>query len=113
MPVTYITCMKESVRMPEKSELEPETTKVAGETSSEEVQREYPEAGIYKEREDIALQVYHRREKITKVVRVVVEQELDERIQKMESMMGKYDSASLIDTDLMDSFQFPAMKKQV
>ena len=27
--------------------------------------------------------------------------------------MGKYDSASLIDTDLMDSFEFPKMKRQV
>ena len=59
------------------------------------------------------MQVYQRREKMTKVVPTVIEQELDERIQKMESLVEKYDSASLIDTDLKDSFQFPVMKKQV
>ena len=44
MPITYITCMKESARIPEKSELEPEIAKVAKETTPEEEQRRYPEA---------------------------------------------------------------------
>ena len=57
MSATYITCMKESARMPEKFELEPETTTATRATSSEEVQREYPEAGIYKERVGVALRV--------------------------------------------------------
>ena len=89
MSVTYITCMKDSMRMLKKFELEPETTKVARETSSEEVQRGHPEARIYKEREGVALQVYQRRAKMTRVVPTVVEQELDERIKKMESLVDK------------------------
>ena len=71
------------------------------------------EAGIHKERGGIAPQVYQRRFKMTRVVPEVVEHELNERIHKMESLVGKYDSALFIDTDLTDSFQFPAMKKQV
>ena len=41
----------------------------------------------------------------------VVEQELDIRIQKMESLMGIYDSATLIDADVTNSFEFPALKR--
>ena len=59
------------------------------------------------------MKVYHRRENITMVAPTVIEQELDERIQNMESLVGKCDSTSLIDTDLTDYFQFPMMKKQV
>ena len=92
--------------MPEKSELEPETTKVARETSSEEFQWGYLEARIYKEREGVALQVYQRRERMTKVAPAVVEPELDERIQRMESLVGKYDSALLINTDLTRKRKF-------
>ena len=50
---------------------------------------------------------------MTKVALVVVEPELDERIQRMESLVGKYDNASLIDTDFTYSYQFLAMKRQV
>ena len=97
--------------MPEKSELESETANAAREMSPEKEQGRSPEAGIHKERGGIALQVYQRRSKMTRVAPTVVEYELDERIHKMESLVGKYDSASLIDTDLTDSFQFLAMKK--
>ena len=31
----------------------------------------------------------------------------------MESLIKKYDSATLIDADLTDSFEFPALKRQV
>ena len=50
---------------------------------------------------------------MTKVSPVVVEQELDSRIQKMESLVRKYDSTALIDADLIDSFEFPVLKRQV
>lgn len=50
------------------------------------------------------MQVYQRRDKMTKVALAVIEQELDERIQKMESLVGKYDNTSLINTDLKNSF---------
>ena len=50
---------------------------------------------------------------MTRVSPTVVEQELDNRIHKMESLVGKYDSATLIDIDLTDSFEFPMLKRQV
>ena len=43
----------------------------------------------------------------------VVEPELDERIQKLEMLIVRYDNATLIDTNFTDSFQFPALKMQV
>lgn len=49
---------------------------------------------------------------MTKVALAVVDPELNERIQKMESLVGKYDNVPLIDTDFIDSYQFPAMKRQ-
>ena len=48
---------------------------------------------------------------MTKVTNSVVEPELNEIIQRVESLIGKYDNAMLIDTDFTDSFQFPAMKR--
>ena len=50
---------------------------------------------------------------MTRVSPAVMEQEIESRIQKMESLVGKYDSATLIDTNLTDSFEFPALKRQV
>ena len=50
---------------------------------------------------------------MTRVIPAVVEQELDSKIQNMESLVGKYDSATLIDTDLTNSFEFPTLKRQV
>lgn len=50
---------------------------------------------------------------MTRVSTMVVEQEIDRKIQNMESLVDKYDSATLIDTDLTDSFEFPALKRQV
>ena len=103
---------EESMRMPDNYERKQETA-VAREISLEEVQMEHLEVGIYKERAGVALQVYQRREKMTKVAPAIIEQELDERILKMESLVGKYDNAPLIDTYLTDSYQFPVMKRQV
>ena len=100
---------EESMRMSKNSKLEQETVAVVSEISSKEVQRENPIAGIYRETAGVALQVYKRRSKMTKVAPVVVELELDERIQRMESLVGKYDNASLIDIYFMDSYQFLAM----
>lgn len=57
----YLTHMKEKItRIPENSELEQETTATVSEISSEEVQRDNPVVGIYRERAGIALQVYKR-----------------------------------------------------
>ena len=50
---------------------------------------------------------------MTRANTAVVEPQLDSQIHKMESLVGKYDSAALIDADLMDSFEFPALKHQV
>ena len=66
--------------MLEKSELELETTNVARETSPAKEQGGCPEAGIHKEREGVALQVYQRRAKMTKVAPTVIQKELDEKI---------------------------------
>lgn len=50
---------------------------------------------------------------MTRVSLAVVEQVLDSRIQKMESLIRKYDSVTLIDVDVMDSFEFPTLKREV
>ena len=49
------------------------------------------------------LQVYQHRAKMSKVVPAVVEPELDTRIHKTESLVGKYDNAALIDANLSNA----------
>lgn len=43
----------------------------------------------------------------------VPEFEFDERIVKTEPIYGKYDKVVLVNNDLLDSFQFPALKHEV
>lgn len=50
---------------------------------------------------------------MTRANPTIVEPQLDSRIHKTESLVGKYDNAALIDADLMDSFEFPTLKCQV
>lgn len=59
------------------------------------------------------LQVHKIRTNMEKVAPVVIEPELDQKIQRIELLVGKYDNALLIDTDFMDSYQFLPMKRQV
>lgn len=97
--------------MSENSELEQETVVALSEISSKEVQRVKPLAGIYRKRAGIVLQMYKRRSNMTKVAPAFVEPELDERIHKMESLVGKYENASFIDKYFIDSYQFSVMKR--
>ena len=69
-------------------------------------------AGAQKCRSETLL-VYCRRGSMTKTIVSVVEPELDGRIQKPESLVGRYDNTTLIDTDFTDSFQFLALKRHV
>lgn len=59
------------------------------------------------------MKVYPCHAKMTRANPAIVEQQLHSRIHKMESLIGKYDSAALIDADLTDSFEFPVLKHQV
>ena len=59
------------------------------------------------------IQVYQCRENMAKTIPSVVEPEIDKRIVKMESLVGKYGSATLIDSDLTDWFEFPTMKRKM
>ena len=59
------------------------------EASPEKKQGRSPKARIHKGRGGIALQVYQRRSNMTRVALAVVEHGLDERIHKMESLVGK------------------------
>ena len=47
-----------------------------------------------------------------KVVPAVIEPELDSRIHKTESLVGKYDSAALIDANLSNAAEFPSLQRQ-
>lgn len=38
---------------------------------------------------------------------------LDERIEVVNNSYGKYDKENLVDNDLTDCFQFPALKREV
>ena len=55
------------------------------------------------------LQVYQRRSKMSKAVPTVIELELNTRIQKTESLVGKYDNAALIDANLSNAAEFPSL----
>ena len=55
------------------------------------------------------LQVYQRRAKMPKVVPAVIEPELDTRIHKTESLVGKYDNAALIDANLSNAAEFSSL----
>jgi len=50
---------------------------------------------------------------MTKTVISIPEFEFDERIVKTEPIYGKYDKVVLVDNDLLDSFQFLALKREV
>ena len=43
----------------------------------------------------------------------VLEPVVDDRVTKTESLVGKYDNATLIDSDLIDWFDFPCFKNNV
>ena len=47
-----------------------------------------------------------------KAVPAVVEPELDTRIHKTESLVGKYDNAALIDPNLSNAAEFPSLQRQ-
>ena len=57
-------------------------------------------------------QVYQRRAKIPKAVPAVVEPEIDTRIHKTKSLVGKYDNAALIDANLSNAAEFPSLQRQ-
>ena len=57
------------------------------------------------------LQVYQRRAKMPKAIPAFIEQELDPRIHKTESLVGKYDSAALIDANLSNAVEFPSLQR--
>lgn len=38
---------------------------------------------------------------------------LDEQIELVNNLYGKYDKAILVDNDLTDCFQFPTLKREV
>ena len=59
------------------------------------------------------LQVYQHRAKMPKALLSIIEPELNNRIHRTESLVGKYDSAALIDANLSDSSEFPALNWQV
>lgn len=54
--------------------------------------------------------VYQRRFEMTKKIVYVPELGLDEIIGVMQPLYGKYDKVRLVNNDLSNSFQFPAMK---
>lgn len=54
------------------------------------------------------LQVYQRCAKMPKALLSIAEPTLDSRIHRTESLVGKYDSAVLIDANLSDPVEFPS-----
>ena len=91
--------------MPENSELsEKETTITISPIPIVEIQSRRIEAAVL---------VYSRREKMTNISTSVIEPDLYGIIKRVESLIGKYDKALLIDTNFIDSYYFPPMKKQV
>ena len=113
MSVNYIACMKKSTRMLETSELELEISEDAKAIGAKPEQQRCPEAKSQEKGSRTILKVYQRRAKLTRANPEVVEPQLDSRIHKTESLIRKYDSATLIDAKLTDSFEFPALKRQV
>lgn len=56
---------------------------------------------------------YQHRSKMMNIMIYVPKFKFDERILKIEPIYRKYDKAVLVDNDLLDSFQFPALKREV
>ena len=91
-----------STRMPEQLELAIE---------AEPEQQNYPDAQHQERTPRRILQVYQRWAKMPKAVPAVIEPELDTRIHKTESLVGKYDNAALIDANLSNAAEFPSLQR--
>ena len=90
---------------------EKETTITTSQISAAEVQSSNTVEKVQSIRLEKAIQVHNRGKKMTNMATLVIEPELNGRIQRMESFIGKYENASLIDIDFIDSYQFSAMKR--